>query len=385
MMTQGNMIRTKLAVGYFMTENPDDPASFAELARRYAPRLREVFFPWPGLANGREHIRAIPHEEERLIADLRYCREHGMKLDLLANATCYGEKAVTEEQRLQITGIIRRLDKEGLYPEIITTTSPYIAKLCKVYFPDIEVRASVNMELRNTLALEYLSPLFDSFYICRSVQRDLPTFHMMADWCSGHGKKLCMLVNSGCLRDCPWRTFHYTFLFHKTYHELLPEMTNYNLDLVCNQLFGKHRFPEFLRSGWIRPEDIHVFEPELETIKVSTRMVNNAFEIVEAYLNESYDGNLLRIIDPAHSFGFRPYRVDNKSFPADWVTSGIAGKCAENCVHCGRCEMILKQVLKYDIDPSARMDGFSLNSVFSLRAPARKDYSGLNFTNKKDK
>ena len=368
-----------------MTEKPDDPASFAELARRYAPRLREVYFPWPGLANGRERIRPLPHEEERLIADLQYCREHGMKLDLLANASCYGEKTATEEQRLQITGIIELLGKKGLYPEIVTTTSPYIAKIFKVNFPDIEVRASVNMELRNTLALEYLAPLFDSFYICRSVQRDLPTFHRIADWCEAHGKNLCMLVNSGCVRDCPWHIFHGVLMSHRTYRDVLQEMSDCNLDLVCNQLFGKHRFSEFLRSGWIRPEDIHVFEPKLETIKLSTRLVKNAFEIVEAYLNESYDGNLHRLMDPIHSFAFRPYRVDNKSFPADWVTSGIAGKCAENCVHCGRCEMILKQVLKYDIDPSARMDGFSLNSVFSLRAPARKDYSGLNFTNKKDK
>ena len=173
--------RTKFAIGHFLTEKEDSPASFAELARRYAPRLREVYFPWPGVANGRPHMVDFPHEEERTAADLKYCREHGMKLDFLINAFCYGEKACTEEQRLQITGIVRRLDKMGLYPEIVTTTSPYIAKLFKVYFPDIEVRASVNMRLRNTLALEYLAPLFDSFYICRDVQRDLPTFRRMAD------------------------------------------------------------------------------------------------------------------------------------------------------------------------------------------------------------
>ena len=286
MTNQTSNTRTKLAVGYFMKKNPDDPASFAELARKFAPRLREVYFPWRGLANGRERLHPIPHEEERLIADLRYCREHGMKLDILANATCYGEKSVTEEQRLQIIGIIKHLDQKGLYPEIVTTTSPYIAKIFKVNFPDIEVRASVNMELRNTLALEYLAPLFDSFYICRSVQRDLPTFHTIADWCSDHGKKLCMLVNSGCLRDCPWHIFHGGLMSHRTYHDVVPEMTNHNLDLLCNQIFKKHNFPEILRPGWIRPEDIHVFEPKLETIKVSTRMVNNAFEIVEAYLND---------------------------------------------------------------------------------------------------
>ena len=143
-MNQNHDIRTKYAVGHFLTKNPDDPASFAELAKRFAPRLREVYFPWPGLSNARAKKYDKPDDETRIVADLKYCREHGMKLDILANATCYAEKSFTEDQRLQIIGIIRHLDEIGLYPEIITTTSPYIAKVFKVNFPDIEVRASVN-------------------------------------------------------------------------------------------------------------------------------------------------------------------------------------------------------------------------------------------------
>ena len=149
--------------------------------------MKEVYFPWKDLANGRTGFHLLTESEERLIADLKYCREHGMKLDLLANASCYGDKACTEEQRLQLTGIIKTLDGMGLRPEIITTTSPYVARLFKFEFPDIEVRASVNMRLRNTISLEYLAPLFDSYYICRDVQRDLPAFHKMADWCRDHG------------------------------------------------------------------------------------------------------------------------------------------------------------------------------------------------------
>ena len=370
-MSTKNNTRTKFAVGHFLTEKPDDPASFAVLARRFAPRLREVYFPWPGLSNARSKVYDRPDDEERIAADLKYCREHGMKLDLLANATCYGDKSFTEEQRIQIIGIIRHLDDLGLYPEIITTTSPYIAKVFRMNFPDIEIRASVNMRLRNTLALDYLAPLYDSYYICRDVQRDLPTFHKMAAWCKDHGKKLCLLANSGCVRNCPWQVFHETLLSH-TFSKCFNEMMAHDLGLVCNRIFLSKHHVEFLRCSWIRPEDVHVFEPELETIKLSTREAKYPLEITEAYVNGSYDGNLLRLTDPIHTFGFRPYRIDNKSFPADWVTSGIAGKCAENCVHCGKCEEILSKVMKYDIDPSTRMDGFSLTNNFYLVAPKRR-------------
>jgi hypothetical protein len=360
--------RTKFAVGHFLTERPDDPKSFRELAGRYADRLREVYFAWPGLLNGRAHLHKREHEAERIISDLKYCREHGMKLDLLANATCYGEKACTEEQRLQLTGIVERLASADLYPEIVTTTSPYIAKVFKVNFPDIEVRASVNMELVSTIALEYLSPLFDSFYIGRDVQRDLPTFHNMAAWCKAHGKKLCMLVNSGCMRNCPCHVFHETLQAHN-FGGIFQEMFAQRLDFICHTVFRAKRFSDFLRCSWIRPEDVHVFEPELTTIKLSTRHVSYPFEIVEAYMNGSYDGDLLRLMDPYHGFFFRPDRIDNKSFPADWVTSGIGGLCAINCTHCGRCEKVLEQVMKYDLDHELRASKLSFNDNFSLLAP----------------
>ena len=376
-MNNKNTTRTKLAVGHYLTDDPDDPESFAVLAKRFAPRLREVYFPWPGISNGRANA-CSPGDEERIVADLKYCREHGMKLDFLANAACYGEKACTEEQRLQLTGIIKHLDEQGLYPEIITTTSPYIAKVFKLNFPDIEVRASVNMRLRNTLALEYLAPVYDSFYICRDVQRDLPTFHTMAAWCRDHGKKLCMLVNSSCLRNCPWQTFHDILISHH-FSNAFPEMDKLNLGTVCNRIFEKEsKRANFLRCSWIRPEDVHLFEPELETIKLSTRKVSYPFEIVEAYLEESYDGDLLRLTDTFYRLGFRPYRIDNKSFPADWATSGIAGKCAENCVHCGKCEQMLDQVLKYDYDRNVQASSLSLANNFSMLAPRkRQNYSEL--------
>ncbi len=294
-----------------------------------------------------------------------------MKLDLLANDTCYGEKAFTEEQRLQLVGIVERLGSAGLYPEIVTTTSPYIARVFKVNFPDVEVRASVNMELRSTIALEYLAPWFDSFYICRDVQRDLPTFRTMAGWCREHGKKLCMLVNSGCMRNCPWHVFHETLQAHN-FSGIFPEMYAQRLEFVCHSVFRKGHLVDFLRSGWIRPEDVHVFEPYLETIKLSTRQVKFPFEIVEAYLNASYDGDLLRLMDPHHGFFFRPNRIDNKSFPADWVTSGIAGKCATNCVHCGKCEKVLEQVTKYDLSGELRASTLSFNNNVFLPAPEKR-------------
>ena len=91
-----------------------------------------------------------------------------------------------------------------------------------------------------------------------------------------------------------------------------------------------------------------------------------------AYVSGDYDGDLLRLMDPYHGFSFRPNRLDNKSFPADWVTSGIAAKCAENCTHCGKCEEIMRNALKYDVNHNVRASSLSLTNNFYLKAPERR-------------
>ena len=54
----------------------------------------------------------------------------------------------------------------------VTTTSPLIAKFVKNNFEDLEVRASVNMEIGTVEAMEYVSCYLDSYYIKREYNRD---------------------------------------------------------------------------------------------------------------------------------------------------------------------------------------------------------------------
>ena len=71
--------RTKFAAGHFLTGKQDGPKSFPELAKRCAPGLREVCFAWPGLLNGRACLHKRENGAGRIMSDLKYRREHGMK------------------------------------------------------------------------------------------------------------------------------------------------------------------------------------------------------------------------------------------------------------------------------------------------------------------
>ena len=338
--------RRKFAFGYFFGIRCG--FSFRDLAEQYAPFLQEVYFPWPGLLSARElHGDPAPLREQ-IIDDMRFCRSKGMGLDLLVNATCYGDKAFTNEQRQDLFANLEIMVKAGILPDIITTTSPFIAVVAKQYKADFDCRASVNMRLNSTLAMEYVSREFDSFYVCRDVQRDLPTMKVFADWGKKNGKKICMLANSGCLRYCPWQTFHETLLAH-TFTHIHEEMIHIGMQpTLCASLALEEKYEEILRASWIRPEDLHRYDPYVSVFKLSTREADFPDLILKAYTSGSFDGNLLHILDPGFHFFIRTKIFDNKSFPKEWSEGKIAGRCAADCTHCGKCTEVLNRILKRD-------------------------------------
>lgn len=125
-----------------------------------------------------------------------------------------GAEAMSKKLEGRVIDIITRLRSWEVNPEIVTTASPFIARTLKGAFPEIEVRASVNMRLTTLQAFRYLAPLFDSYYLGRDVQRNLETVRAFSGWCHDNGKKLCILANSGCLRNCPWQTYHDNLIAH---------------------------------------------------------------------------------------------------------------------------------------------------------------------------
>ena len=330
----------KFAVGY----DCDETFSFIRLIEPYVSTIKEVYFSWPGMISGRalKQSTSIERDIQTLTDDLKWCRSHGIELDLLFNANCYGEEAYGESLRCRVYEIIEELAEKDLFPEIVTTTSQYIAKILKVKYPQIDIRASVNMRIESTKSMEFISDIFDSFYICRDIQRDLETVKRFHEWSEAHGKKMCMLVNSACLRCCPVQIWHDNFLCHESWRGEEQEFILRYPYRLCERHFKTpEHYVDYLRMSWIRPEDLHYYEPYAHAMKLATRRTPHPEIMLKAYCEGHYDGDLLDIIGAPN----RDIIIRNRDFPKDWIESGIAQKCALNCTECGKCDAVLKQVV----------------------------------------
>jgi hypothetical protein len=332
------------AVGY---QEPDNGELFSDIVADYQPQVGEVYFAWVGMPSGRAILGAHENRDavqELLEEELKTLRSLGVKLDLLFNANCYGAHAFSRELEKQVRGIVDYLGEQGCQPDIITTTSPAIAHICQQQFPDIERRASVNMRIGSTQAMNYLGELFDSFCLQRDRQRDFRYLAKIHQWCQKHHKKLCLLANSGCLKYCPAQSFHDNFLAHLEKLERVDNMPGWNPHLCWTLYRQPENFVEFLRATWVRPEDLHHYAGMVDTVKLATRQHSHPRMVIAAYVNQAFAGDLLGLTEPGFSTAFTPYYIDNQAFPPDWAER--IAQCPEDCDSCHYCQDILKTVLK---------------------------------------
>ena len=334
-----------LAAGY---QHFADGSPFAEIVLRH-PSVREVYFPWIDEPSGRPKLGFEEEDdseelEAALRRDLKRLRGAGLRLDLLLNANCYGENAMSVSFERHVVDILAKLASWHLRPEIVTTASPFVARTVKKVFPEIEVRASVNMRLTTLQAFRYLSPLFDSYYLGRDVQRSLETVKRFSDWCRENGKKLCILANSGCLRNCPWQTFHDNLIAHSDAAMKVENVQNWCPHLCWTLYKDPKNFAEVLKATWIRPEDLHRYDGLVDVVKLATRQHANPDMVISAYERGSFEGNLLDLFEPGFSPAFFPNFIDNAAFPSNWFEKTSA--CARECAGCGYCEGVMAQAMK---------------------------------------
>ena len=175
--------------------------SFIETIKECKEHIHEVYFSWGDFPSGRnnqllgEGYTSWELQQMQINA-LTELKKENIDLNLLFNANCYGAES---QSRAFFDRVGTTIDyvKENFGLKSVTTTSPLIAKFLKYNFEDLEVRASVNMEIGTIEGMKYIADYFDSFYMKRELNRDFYAIEKLHSWSENNGKSLYMLVY-GC-------------------------------------------------------------------------------------------------------------------------------------------------------------------------------------------
>ncbi len=268
----------------------------ALLARR--DRLYEVYFAYGAMPSGRAAVSDVA----RQLDDLAEIADAGIPLNLLLNANCYGGRALARAFFAEVGETIERF---GDALASVTTTSPLIAKFVKDNAPRIKTRASVNMEIGTEEAMDYLADVFDGYYLKRELNRDLDAVRARHAWCAAHGKTLFLLANSGCLNNCPSRTFHDNLVAHEA--ELAAADNGYAFRGTCWTWLAapEHRALWHARTNWIAPADVARYAGLCTAMKLATRVHAHPARVLASYATGSHLGDIRELLEPNHAALFR--------------------------------------------------------------------------------
>ena len=333
----------KLTVGYQTMESD----AFLREIVRYKDRIAEVYFPWGKMPNGRHaadlSASMAPWQvRERIVSDLTALSREGLAFNLLLNGNCYGGDSLS---RAFFTEVCEAVDEVGerFGLRSVTTTSPELARLVKRNFPELEVRASVNMEIGSPEGVDYLADCFDGFYIARELNRELPRLAALSAHIRALGKRPYILANSGCLRHCSARGYHDNLVAHE--REIMARDNAVSFRGICAEYFERAGDPSLYlsRLSFIRPEDLVLYEGLADAVKLATRVNAAPSRVLRAYAEGRYAGNLLELLEPNHAGALYPRVLENRKLPEDF--GRVTAHCAHSCETCRYCARAAEQAL----------------------------------------
>ncbi len=328
----------KYIVGY------QQNAAFIDSIIENKAHIKELYFSWGDLPNGRASVATTGgvtayERQAALCADLARISTAGIKMNWLLNANCYGHDSQSRAFFCML-GDTADYIKRTFGLSTVTTSSILIAKFFRENFPELDVRASVNMEIGNPEGLAYVRDYFTSFYIKRECNRNRKALDAVRDICRANGKSMYLLANSGCLNFCSAHTFHDNLVAHEA--EIATMDNGYQFGGICHDYLRTHPEDAIRNTNYIRPEDIGLYERYTDAVKLATRVNQNPTAVLVAYIKGHYAGGVNRLLEPDHSGVLYPTLLENSKFPTEFAERVMT--CDKNCTQCGYCVSVYHDI-----------------------------------------
>ena len=318
----------KFIVGY----NLSNRSQFTKAIEEFNSHIKTVYSALPMIPNGRANI---PKSEfQTIIQDLTYYSSLNVQINLLLNATCFGSSLIDSNEFYSIIfNTIKTMIFKNINVTSITCTNSYIVNFIKKQFPNLKIICSINSDYYFIQQFNQVKQLYDGFYINKSYNRNLTKIQEFHNWAKQNNKQLFCLINSGCLRYCAELIQHMNITSH--FQKFKPHIRF--KQLLCSKTFSDNPYKILSESTFYRPQDFHLIQHYFDGLKLATRSNPKPYEIIKAYVNNSYNDNICNILQPSHELN-----VPNNLIPTDWIFKITS--CFHNCSTCKYCESLFNKI-----------------------------------------
>lgn len=228
---------------------------------------------------------------------VKMVRKSGIKFNYLLNGSCLANNEQNKEWQKKFKSFLTYLKKIGV--NALTVTNPYVMQFVKKYFGNyFTLRVSTFACVDSFERAKYWEDM-GADIICADfvkINRDFKKLKYMVQ--NLKHAKIEILVTNSCLKNCPMIFTHTTSLSHASDKSL--EKENYeDWSLFYCQEIQNNKNEEYIKSPWVRPEDIKYYEEiGIEHFKITERgfPTDELVKRVKAYTDRKYNGNLIDLI-----------------------------------------------------------------------------------------
>lgn len=291
----------------------------------------------------------VPLVTEELIEEqVQAARELGIAFVYVMNATCTANRELTEAGRFELLQRFEWLSEIGAGGVVLS--NPFVMDLLRHWYPQLELHVSVLAEVNSVnVARYYRDHGADVIHLSPDINRSIPLLRRIRE---AVDCRLSVLVNEGCVFECPLRHAHALAMSHSAESMADGSYADYCY-YACSYWKGSDPV-ELIRAPWIRPQDLDTYaDLGVDLVKVAGREkmgegpvshTDWIVRVARAYaardcedvrelliameapmaLNGSMPADAPRVtIDARRLDGFLKYFAD--------------GKCTGECYRCGYC------------------------------------------------
>jgi collagenase-like PrtC family protease len=244
---------------------------------------------------GRPSYRLPQVERDVFERHVRDARRLGLRFNYVMNAPDFGGLEKSLEWLRDVSGYLEYLAGCGVSG--VTIAHPVLLQFVKREFPDLRINVSLIAGVDTVAAARKFEDLGVDVINLNpfTINRDFDSLRAIrqAVRC-----ELELYANIPCLDHCPRRTAHYRFSGHASQATGAAAIRQDPFLMRCSHTFLSEP-TEFLRSPFIRPEDVSAYrEIGIDVIKLSDRTEATEFlaRTARAYAEGKYEGNLFDLI-----------------------------------------------------------------------------------------
>lgn len=255
------------------------------------------------LGGGRSSILLPQLSMSDLEKFVQHCHNSDLEFNYLFNPMCLGNRDIDKKEQNKIIEFIDEL--VGIGVDAVTLNSPYMLRLVRNRYPDLKITIGAYAVIYSIQQIEYFRQMgANEVTLHHKVNRDFKLLKSMLKHFAGKDINLRLIGNNVCLKDCPFQISHGNEQSHVSSSG--DKKLFFDIDLISCTYRKIHDVTKIISSEWIRPEDVHIYDrlcDECSNDSLSIKLVERTKvtdflkNVVKAYLNESYDGNLLDLLN----------------------------------------------------------------------------------------